>query len=148
MLYLIIHSQMTLQEDMSKLLISYVSADGLASLVAGTSADIVMTRLGPRITTCRFNSLAPGRHRCHFKIAIFNLVLLIGIFTSSKDNALRWMPRDLVDDKSILVQVMDLCRQATSRYLSQCWPYSMSPYGVTRPQSVNALRLEHFSRDI
>ena len=29
---------------------------------------------------------------------------------------------------------MAWCRQATSHYLSQCWPRSMSPYGVTRPQ--------------
>ena len=28
-------------------------------------------------------------------------------------------------------------RQATSHYLSQCWPSSMSPCGVTRPQWVN-----------
>ena len=82
------------------------------------------------------NSLAPGRPGCHFKTAIFNLVLLIGIFTSSKDNTLRWMPRDLTDDKSTLVQVMAWCRQATSHYLSQCWPSSMSPYCVTRPQWV------------
>ena len=27
-------------------------------------------------------------------------------------------------------------RQATSHYLSQCWPRSLSPYGVTRPQWV------------
>ena len=40
------------------------------------------------------------------------------------------------DDKSTLVQVMAWCRQATSHYLSQCWPSSMSPYGVTRPQWV------------
>ena len=60
------------------------------------------------------NSLAPGRSGCHFKTAIFNLVLLIGIITSSKDNALRWMPRDLTDDKSTLVQVMAWWRhQAT-----------------------------------
>ena len=39
------------------------------------------------------NSLAPGRPRCHFKTAIFNPVLLIGSFTSSKYIALRWMPR-------------------------------------------------------
>ena len=83
-----------------------------------------------------FNSLAPGRPGCHFKTAIFNLVLLIGIFTSSKDNALRWMLWELTDDKSTLVQVMAWCRQATSHYLSQCWPSSMSPYGVTRPQWV------------
>ena len=36
--------------------------------------------------------------------------------------ALRRMSLDLTDDKSILVQVMAWCRQATSHYLSQCWP--------------------------
>ena len=46
---------------------------------------------------------------------------------------LRWMPWDLTDDKSPLVQVMAWCRQATSHYLSQCWPSAMPPYGVTRP---------------
>ena len=83
-----------------------------------------------------FNSLVPGRPRCHFETAIFNFLLLIGIFTSSKDNALRLMPRDLTHDKSTLVQVMAWCHQATSHYLSQCWPSSMLPYGVTRPQWV------------
>ena len=88
--------------------------------------------------------LAPGRPGCHCKTAIFNLVLLIGIFTSSKDNALRWMPRDLSNDKSTLVQVMAWCRQATSHYLSQCWPGSMSPYGITRPQWVKSLTPRRF----
>ena len=32
---------------------------------------------------------------------------------------------------------MTWCRQATSHYLSQCWPRSLSPYGVIRPQWVN-----------
>ena len=91
------------------------------------------------LSSLSFNSLAPGRPGCHFKTAIFNLVLLIGIFTLSKDNTLRWMPRDLTDDKSTLVQVMAWCRQATSHYLSQCWPSSMSPYSVTRPQWVKKI---------
>ena len=47
------------------------------------------------------------------------------------------MPLDLIDDESTLVQVMAWWRQATSHYLSQCWPRSMSPNGVTRPQWVN-----------
>ena len=81
--------------------------------------------------------LAPGRPGCHFKTEIFNLVLLIGIFTSSMDNALRWMPWDVTEGKSTLIQVMAWCRQATSHYLSQCWPGSMWPYNVTRPQWVN-----------
>ena len=51
---------------------------------------------------------------------------------------------DLTDDMSTLVQVMAWCRQswccqATSHYLSQCWPRSMSPYGVTRPQWLNTV---------
>ena len=86
-----------------------------------------------------FNSLAPGRSWCDFKNVIFNLALLIGIFKSSYDNVLRWMPQNLTYDKSILVQVMAWCRQATSHYLDQCWPRSPMPYGVTRPQWVNTI---------
>ena len=44
---------------------------------------------------------------------------------------------DLSDDKSTLVQVMAWCHQATSHYLSQCWPRALSPHGVIRPQWVN-----------
>ena len=36
----------------------------------------------------------------------------------------------------MISQVMAWCHQATSHYLSQCWPRSMSPYGVIRPQWV------------
>ena len=52
--------------------------------------------------------------------------------------ALWWMSLGLTDDKSTLVQVMAWCRQATSHYLSQCWPRSMLPYDVTRPQRVKS----------
>ena len=50
------------------------------------------------------------------------------------------MSLDLTDDKSTLVQVMAWCHQATSHYLSQCWPRSLS-YGITRPQWINVWRL-------
>ena len=86
-------------------------------------------------------TLAPGRSECDCKNGIFNLVLLIGIFRSSHDNALRWMPQDLTDDKSILVQVMAWCCQATSHYLSQCWLSFFPPYAVTRPQWVKTLHV-------
>ena len=91
--------------------------------------------LGPQC----INSLAPGRSECDSKNGIFNLVLLIGIFRSSHDNALRWMPHDLTDDKSTLVQVMAWCRQATSDYLSQCCLSPLSLYGVARPQWVKSV---------
>ena len=82
------------------------------------------------------NSLAPGKSGCDSKNGIFNLVLLIGIFRSPHDNTLRWMPQDLTDNKSTLVQVIAWCRQATSHYPSQCWPGSLSPNGITKPQWV------------
>ena len=48
------------------------------------------------------------------------------------------MSLDLTDDKSILVQVMACCRQATNHYLKQCQPSFMMPYGTNRPQRVNS----------
>ena len=42
--------------------------------------------------------------------------------------SLEWMPIIL---KSTLGEVMAWCHQATSRYLNQCWPRSLSWYGIT-----------------
>ena len=74
-----------------------------------------------------------------FRYLIFQIILVIDGWVICCELALRWIPLDLTDDESTLVQVMAWCRQATSHYLSQCWPRSLSPYGVTRPQWVNAL---------
>ena len=53
---------------------------------------------------------------------------------------LRWYPQvnamGLTDGKSTLVQAMAWCRQATSHYLSQCWPRSMAPLGHNELTSV------------
>ena len=84
-----------------------------------------------------FNSLAPGKYEWNFRHVIFKQILVIDDWGISCEIALTWKPQDLTDDKSTLVQVMAWCRQATSHYLSQCWPSSLSPYGVIRPQWVN-----------
>ena len=83
-----------------------------------------------------FNSLVPGRFKWYFRHVIFKLFSVIDGWGISCKIVLRWMPLDLADDKSTLVRVMAWCRQATSHYLSQCWPRSISPYGATRPQWV------------
>ena len=80
--------------------------------------------------------LAPGRFERNLRKVIFKLILMIGGWGIFCKIALRWMPMDLTDDKSTLVQVMAWCHQATSHCLSQCWPRSMSPYSITRPQGV------------
>ena len=87
------------------------------------------------------NSLVPGRSGYDFKNVIFNFVWLIGwhlqIFLAIPLGQSPSMALNLIDDKSTLVKVMACCHQATSHYLSQSWPRSMLPYGVTRPQWVS-----------
>ena len=86
-------------------------------------------------------SLVPRRFEWNFRSIIFKLILVFGGWGPSCEISRWWMPLDLTDDKSTLVQVMAWYRQATSHYLSQCWPSFMSPYGVIRPQCVNGISL-------
>ena len=75
-----------------------------------------------------------GPHVGHMNFVIW---VLNGGWGLSYEIAFRWMPLDSTDDKSTLVQVMAWCCQATCHYLNQCWPRSLTPYGITRPQWVN-----------
>ena len=95
-----------------------------------------------RPVVASFNSLAPGKVERNFRYVIFKRILVIDGWGISCEIVLIWMTLDFTDDKSRLVQVMDWCRQTTSHYLIQCWPRSVSLYGVTRPQWVNSLVLE------
>ena len=88
-----------------------------------------------------FNSLAPGKFEGNFRYIIFKQILMVDCCGISCEIALIWMTLDFTDDMSTLVQVMAWCRQATSHYLSQCWPRSLLPYGVTRPEWVKGIYL-------
>ena len=84
-----------------------------------------------------FNSLAPGTCGSIFlKVVILKLIIHNSGLGIHSPIALSWMPQNLTDNKSTLVQVMAWCRQATSHYLHQCWPSYLSPYDVIRPQWV------------
>ena len=85
------------------------------------------------------NVLAPGKFVWNFRWVNFKLNLVINGWDIFCEIPLRWMSLDLAYDKSTLVQVMAWCHQATSHYLSQCWPKSMSSYGFPRPLCVNPL---------
>ena len=67
---------------------------------------------------------------------IFKLISVIYDWSICFEIYLGWFSLGLTHDKWTLVQVMAWCHQATSHYLSQCWPRFMSPYGVTRPKRV------------
>ena len=82
-----------------------------------------------------FNSLSPGRIKWNFRGVIFKLTLVTVGWVISCEIPLSRMSMNLTDDRSTLVQVMACYRQA-------CWPISMSPYGVARPQWVKSLAPE------
>ena len=102
----------------------------------GISSIIKITIITKITKQCPFNSLAPERFQFNSRQVIFKQTLVNGGWGISYEIALRWMPLDLADDNSTLVQVMDWCRQATSHYLNQHWPRSPMPYDVARPQWV------------
>ena len=84
------------------------------------------------IESCMFNSLAPGRYGS--KSTIFKLIIQNRSLGAYFEITLKWIPLNftITIEKSILVQVMAWCHQAPHHYLSQCWPRSMSFYGITR----------------
>ena len=112
-------------------------------IVACLSQNVASFFIGWGLAKTLINSLVLGRYEWDSKNGIFNLVLLIVFFRSSDDHAFQWMPQDLTNDKSTLVQVMAWCCQATSHYLSQCWLSPLSSYGIARPQWVNQKKTFH-----
>ena len=85
---------------------------------------------------------------CNLQLVIFKDIAGIDILGISWEIALRGMPQNLTDDQSISVQVMAWCHQAPSHYLSQCWPKSLMPCGITGPQWVNPCHAEFDMRNI
>ena len=109
--------------------LSYILSDVILENMDNNHVDDMMAH-------ALINSLAPGRFQTNFTKVIFQLILVTDDWSISCKIVLKWMPMDLTDGKSTLEQVMAWCRQAASHYLSQCWPRSLSPYGVIRPQWV------------
>ena len=74
----------------------------------------------------------PGHGRFSGKLekVIFKFISGIYIWNITREIASWWMAQDLLD-QSRVVQAMAWCRQASSLFLGQWWPKSMSPYGVS-----------------
>ena len=105
-------------------------------LLIRTLGTIFSEILG-KIHTFSFNKM-------HLKTSVKWQPFFLGINTCvkiifGKKMCIKNLPSDewplkLTGDKSTLVQIMVLCHQATSHYLSQYWPRSILPHGITRPQ--------------
>ena len=92
--------------------------------------------------TC-INSLSLGRwgKNSKYMYLVFKQMQQLDSISIYGGNALKWMPQNRFANKSTLVQVMAWCHQATSHYLSQCWPWSMTSYDITKPQWDNIITL-------
>ena len=94
-----------------------MAADGLMTLGTRLSAVMVWTKFSQNIPISApeeltINSLAPGKCGCNLKLVFFQVISRTDILGISLASAPRWMPWDLTDDNSTLVQVMAWCRQA------------------------------------
>ena len=89
------------------------------------------------------NSFSPGRCGINSELVILKLIWRRDILSISREIVLRWMQQTTFDDKSALVQVMALYREATNQYLSQCWPRSMSPYDNSCSISYTYVRINY-----
>ena len=58
----------------------------------------------------------------YFKGWIFKIIIQHSSLGTWRVSALRWVPQNLINEKSTLLQVMAWCRQAASHCLSQYWP--------------------------
>ena len=81
--------------------------------------------------TCRVGHLKRNQ-KSTFQIIIFN-----SSFDTHCGIAVREMAQILTNEKSITVQLMTHCRQATGDYTSKCWPRYMPPYDVVKSPWVN-----------
>ena len=64
---------------------------------------------------------------------------MIYFLSISYQTTLECMSEDLTRNKASLLQVMAWCLMAPGHYLNQCWPSSMTPYGITKPKWVDSL---------
>ena len=79
------------------------------------------------LTYCSLGDLDPIL-KIQFSVLLYRLVSSDLMIIMSSDEC----PKTLL--RISQHQVMAWCRQATSHYMNQCWPRSVSPYGFTRPQ--------------
>ena len=88
------------------------------------------------------NSLVPGRCGNNLKCRLISEQMLrIKLMCIYCEIVRKWMPQNILNDKSTFDHVMAWCRQATSHYVNQWWSKFMTPYAVTRPQCVKTVMI-------
>ena len=84
----------------------------------------------------KFNSLILGGYGNDFKSVISKFIIQDSS-SDTREITPRRMSQNIFDDKSLFVQIMSWCRQATIHYLNQFWPRSKSLCAITSTQRIN-----------
>ena len=87
------------------------------------------TEMTPCLFPFMFNSLSHGRCGNIFSNMAFKFIIQNSSLGTTHEMALRWMPKNLSNEKSTLFQVTAWCHQAASHFLGRCWPRHLFPYG-------------------
>ena len=126
--------------------------------ILSTSDDTITVPVAKQ--QVKLNLVVPVRFERNYREIMLKLISVNDGWGFSCETTLMWLSLDPTYDKSTMVQVMaswqdditsasvdpNLCCHmaslghnvtAPSHYLNPCWPKSMLPYGVTRPQWVN-----------
>ena len=110
--------------------------------------QVIIVMIYTPYETLYFNSLIPGGSS-NSKNVISKQMLWIKFISTSCELLFRWMPQgtsDGTDHKSALVRAMAWCCQATSHYLSKCWPRSMSPHSSQGHSDLKSSALQRYTR--
>ena len=103
-----------------------------------------MWPLTPALTST-VNTLRHGQNGHNFRDDIFKRISMDGTFLL----LLQFLPKCLRDDPigntSVLVQVKAWRRKATSHYLNQWWPNSVTHICVTRAQCIKAWIVDYIA---
>ena len=103
------------------------------------------------IFMCHYANLThcpSGNAAVIFKSTIFQPMVRSSNLGTWCEIAVLWMPQNLTNEKSSLIQVMARCHQTTDPYLKQCWPRSPTPYHVITPQWDKCITLYNVNRSL
>ena len=94
------------------------------------------------------NSVLPVRCLHNVINVVFKHIAFINALVFAVALPFGWIPQDLTDQKSMLVQVLAWCLEVRSHYMCECWLNSMSIYDITRPKwfELNAFELNAIIR--
>ena len=106
-------------------------------------ADSLVTWSGQYTENCFHTSLGTVRWGSNSNCIVFTFIIQNSSWGAGCEIALEWMPQNLTNKKSAVVQVMCWCSQAPSQ--KYCWPIMPLPDVFTRPQWLKSWQDQSFS---